>query len=175
MLFFVVFCCIYVCCYVSCILLLGFVQLQYEGTARTILVDATNNKCAKCRRKELWKTVWQKRHKDFIIHYFFYLKCHFQYHIDESQSCYNIVTSRLQPTWWQGCYNLFLATLYVRKLLLPCHHPETAVSKCQMYYNSVFSSCYILFPFRNFSNDTQSVCVCCFFWAHLMIWVSLLL
>ena len=30
----------------------GFVQLQYEGTARTVLVDATNDRCAQCRRKK---------------------------------------------------------------------------------------------------------------------------
>ena len=30
----------------------GFVQLQYVGVARTILVDATNDKCAQCRRKK---------------------------------------------------------------------------------------------------------------------------
>ena len=30
----------------------GFVQLQYAGTAPTLLVDATNDKCAQRRRKK---------------------------------------------------------------------------------------------------------------------------
>ena len=35
----------------TCIVLLGFVQLQYEGTARTLLVDATNNNAAVSREE----------------------------------------------------------------------------------------------------------------------------